>query len=786
MHFFQLPERPLFRAFSPFYGLALLLASVSQVGGQTSTLNTGVHPEGRTQPSTASASPARGQVASKPFALTIDNIMRGPELIGYAPVNVHWSQDGRFVYFDWKQAGESRRKEYAHYVVNADGSGLHRLIDEDAKRLPPQFRELSPDKHLAVYSEAGDIYLYDFAQNQKRQLTATMEAESNPRFTLDGKNIVFERQGNLYELALDGGGIKQLTDIRRGTAPEQTPFLAQAGGRRRTATPPTRQNGAASGTGGVAQSGASTNGTNATGNNATATGTTGTNGARNNAARNNGTGRNNPARQNGNGANNAGTADTSGTSGAGTGSAASSQEALQKAQAELFESLREDAKQRAEQDAKRRQEERGQRKPFMLAAGQSAFGLRLSPDGEWVSLTIREGDSSERSAVIPRFITESGYTEEIPGRGKVGDAQGATRMAVLNVATGDAKPIVFTPPAFSAEGLRSGTRRVNWSGWQWSEDGKRAIVTARTTDNKDAWLLGADPATGATKVLAHLHDDAWVGRFGAGAMGFLPDNRHVYFVSEADGYAHLYTVSTEDGAPVQLTQGHFEVLRVRLSEDKQKFYFLSSEDGPTERALYSMSISGGTRTRIVRMSQADEDDFEVSPDDKTLAIVRSTGNRPPELFLMPNRPSASDSSGVSTSDAVTSSARTASTAQTSETKTTVTKTHAAKASTTRASAAKVSGLNWLTQGQTPRRTGKPMPFKLLTPRHPNGFPTPGSIRPLSRTRRGMARRCMRGCTNPRNGSGAGLPCCSCMARAICKTPIRGGATITASICFITC
>jgi Tol biopolymer transport system component len=33
------------------------------------------------------------------------------------------------------------------------------------------------------------------------------------------------------------------------------------------------------------------------------------------------------------------------------------------------------------------------------------------------------------------------------------------------------------------------------------------------------------------------------------SLGWLPDNTHVYFESERDGYAHLYSVSIDGGAP---------------------------------------------------------------------------------------------------------------------------------------------------------------------------------------------------------------------------------------------
>ncbi len=40
------------------------------------------------------------------FPLTIDNIMRGPQLYGYPPQDVRWSGDGQRIYFQWKQASE--------------------------------------------------------------------------------------------------------------------------------------------------------------------------------------------------------------------------------------------------------------------------------------------------------------------------------------------------------------------------------------------------------------------------------------------------------------------------------------------------------------------------------------------------------------------------------------------------------------------------------------------------------------------------------------------------------
>lgn len=144
-----------------------------------------------------------------------------------------------------------------------------------------------------------------------------------------------------------------------------------------------------------------------------------------------------------------------------------------------------------------------------------------------------------------------------------------------------------------------------------------------------------DLATGKAKVLATIHDDAWVGGPGGFSLGWLPDNKRVFFQWERDGFSHLYMVSIDGGTPVQLTSGTFEVSDVRLSEDKTKFYFTSSEGSFFERNLYSMSFDGGARTRLTSMPGNNQ--AIVSPDQAKLAILRSFANKPTELYLAPNK-----------------------------------------------------------------------------------------------------------------------------------------------------
>ncbi len=168
--------------------------------------------------------------AQKKFALTIDNIMRGPELYGSEPTAPRWAEDGQHLYFQWKQANEPRVKPNDTYVVNRDGSGLRKLSEEETKNLPPALGNRTRDRKRIAYAENGDIFVYDLAAGTKRQITKTAEVETNPQFTFDEKRVTFTRGGNLYAMSLDTGMLEQLTDIRAAAA-EGAPAAPTASGR---------------------------------------------------------------------------------------------------------------------------------------------------------------------------------------------------------------------------------------------------------------------------------------------------------------------------------------------------------------------------------------------------------------------------------------------------------------------------------------------------------------------------------------------------------------------------
>src|SRR5512133_431620 len=155
------------------------------------------------------------------FDFSIKNMMRGPEVYGREPQNVRWSADGKWIYFTWLEPGSDWRLPAKPFRVRATpGSAPERVSDAQMDSLAPlvDAGRLSPDGRRKVVSSGGDLYLIDVGAGTSRRLTQTLDTETNPTFSADGREIYFVRDNNVYSIAIDGGLIRQLTDVRAAGA----------------------------------------------------------------------------------------------------------------------------------------------------------------------------------------------------------------------------------------------------------------------------------------------------------------------------------------------------------------------------------------------------------------------------------------------------------------------------------------------------------------------------------------------------------------------------------------
>ena len=154
--------------------------------------------------------------------MTIDSIMRGPDLVGYPPTGLRWSGDSAKLYFDWRKPGE---EESSTYVVDKDGGEPSKLTEDEAKEAPPANGRWDKARKRMLFNDRGDIVIYDAATGARRQITKTSGGEGNPRWARNDTHVTYVSGGNLFIMPVDGSGtlVTQLTDVtQRRTDPRLT------------------------------------------------------------------------------------------------------------------------------------------------------------------------------------------------------------------------------------------------------------------------------------------------------------------------------------------------------------------------------------------------------------------------------------------------------------------------------------------------------------------------------------------------------------------------------------
>jgi dipeptidyl aminopeptidase/acylaminoacyl peptidase len=283
--------------------------------------------------------------------------------------------------------------------------------------------------------------------------------------------------------------------------------------------------------------------------------------------------------------------------------------------------------------------------------GKNPANLQLSPSGRFATFTYYNS-SSNKNTKVPDYVAASGYTEELNARPKVGTEPTTSEIGIYDI---DRDSVYFintsTLPGlkdlpdyvtdYPDKEWKEEDRKMALFGPIFSPDGSKAIIQARSFDNKDRWIAEVDLETGELKILDRQRDEAWIGgpgigwTFSGGTLGWLPDNKHIYFQSEETGYSHLYILDTDTGKKKALTSGKYEVFTPFISKDQKSWYLTTSEVDPGERHFYRMPLMGGKMEKLTSMTG--NNDVSLSPDEKQLAIIYSYSNKPAELYLQENK-----------------------------------------------------------------------------------------------------------------------------------------------------
>ncbi|TQV75076.1 S9 family peptidase [Aliikangiella marina] len=329
---------------------------------------------------------------------------------------------------------------------------------------------------------------------------------------------------------------------------------------------------------------------------------------------------------------------------------------LEQSQPRLFQYI--DKKQKEDKFQKERREKNklSKNKTFYLGSGIEISTFRLSPDANWMVVGTIKAKLSGEADHMPEFVTGSGYVNDRKVRPLVGTSKPRNETFYLFDLVNHKRYPIDTAnlPGINDDPLEDlkqssakkigykyqelqGPRAVyayNWranGGVEWTRDSRKFSILLYSYDNKDRWLVGMDTKDQKSKTLHWMSDEAWINDWTFNEFGWLPDNQTAYYLSEEDGYSHIYIKKGKRKAR-QLTEGKWEVSDLTISQDGQNIYFKANKKHPGIYEIYRVSTKGGKIEALTDLGGVN--DYVLSPKEDRLVIRHSTTTQLPELFLV--------------------------------------------------------------------------------------------------------------------------------------------------------
>ncbi len=249
-------------------------------------------------------------------------------------------------------------------------------------------------------------------------------------------------------------------------------------------------------------------------------------------------------------------------------------------------------------------------------------GFRWSPDGNHIAFW--QFDSSKVGEFTMINNTDSLYPKTITFRhAKVGTTNSACRIGVIDSDGGE--PLWFDPSRINSREYY--IARMGWAGPE-----EIVIQWLNRLQNTDHVLL-CDIGTGEFRTVLTEKDEAWVN---VQDITWIDSGRAFLWLSERDGWQHLYREGRTEGDMQLLTPGEFDVVSLQsVDEGNGWAYFTACPDNPTQRFLYKTTLDGsGKIERVTPAGEVGSHSYQISPDARWAIHTRSSFGVPPQIELI--------------------------------------------------------------------------------------------------------------------------------------------------------
>jgi dipeptidyl-peptidase 4 len=252
-----------------------------------------------------------------------------------------------------------------------------------------------------------------------------------------------------------------------------------------------------------------------------------------------------------------------------------------------------------------------------------ADGWRWSPDGRRIAFWQLNADRVRDFSLINN--TDSLYSRVIAVQyPKVGEANSAARIGVVPASGGSTQWLQI-----AGDPREHYLPRMEWA----ASSDEVILQRLNRLQNTDEVMLG-DAGTGAVRTVLTERDSTWVDV--VDDLVWLEGGKSFTWVSERDGWRHVYVVS-RDGRSVRLvTKGAYDVLEVKGIDDKGGWlYYVASPEDPAQRYLFRARLDGtGQPERISPRSESGTHTYDRAPNFRYALETYSSLGNPPVVRLV--------------------------------------------------------------------------------------------------------------------------------------------------------
>lgn len=256
----------------------------------------------------------------------------------------------------------------------------------------------------------------------------------------------------------------------------------------------------------------------------------------------------------------------------------------------------------------------GREVPLTDTPGVVASEPKWSPDGTRVAVVLTR---SVRHAEAPEYSGAKilySWLERSP-----------SDVAVVPAAGGE-----LTKIAASAE-RESAPRWI---------DASRLVLQRVSQDVKTREIVVADAASGRGEVVYRDVDEEWWSLPGSSGAEPLPSSngRWIAFLSDRDGWDHIYVVPSSGGEAIQVTSGKYEAWRPSWSPDSTRIGFDTNEgDHPGSRHLAVAQLGddpAAAKITLLTKGRGTNIAPQWSPDGQRLVYQHTDPQNSVELFVI--------------------------------------------------------------------------------------------------------------------------------------------------------